>query len=120
MDEVQGLDPSERTHSEASESAAKKPKVDPEPELKEKDIELVMCQTGAHRDDVVAALRANDYDLVQAIMSLSEPKLELIVSQTGASRDQAVASLRANEFDLVEAVLKVLDDHEELFGGDRA
>lgn len=36
-----------------------------------KDIELVMSQTGASLEKVIAALRRNEYDIVNAIMDLT-------------------------------------------------
>jgi len=40
-------------------------------EPEDKDIELVTTQTGCNREDAIAALKKNNNDIVEAIMSFS-------------------------------------------------
>ncbi|KAI4293107.1 nascent polypeptide-associated complex subunit alpha [Pancytospora philotis] len=45
---------------------------DSDPQIKEADVKLIMEQVSASRQDVVAALKAADYDVVSALVELSK------------------------------------------------
>lgn len=82
----------------------------------ERDIEALTVQTGCFRSEAIAALKARENNIVEAIRNIEaipEPEERLIeqvfrtLLRTGCSRSRAIAALKAHKNDIFQAVMNI-------------
>ncbi len=81
----------------------------------EKDVELVMQQTGCSNKKACVAMNKYDNDLVNAIMSLDSKKygnhekkdVELVKQQTGCTYEQVCKALDISDGEIVNAIMSL-------------